>query len=378
MPTTHEPEAEMSEHPTAQVSRGRHLSGLILLAVVTMAGGAAAQDEPLFITLPPGAIPSDVSGSGFTVVGLLLGGGSDPVFGDQGFYWMPTTGVVPIGGTQANAISRDGRTIAGRALDDRGQENAAIWLGGTQWQLLGSFSPDAGSCDRLLSGTFGMNDDGNIIVGLGWDGCRVAHGFRWEEGTGLVDLGTTVPGRSSRANAVSSDGRVIVGWQDDPFGFRQGAVWREGAQEVLIGPFGAVGEAMDVNSDGSIIVGQNCNPLDLSAWIWTPETGIECKPVERPDALKPYLAMMLATSEDGRVIGGAHSFGPDSEAVLWLDGEPLFIKDYLRANGVSDAFEGWINTGFITAVSIDGRVIVGQGAGPITFQGYIIVLPEQN
>jgi uncharacterized membrane protein len=375
---TCETEAYMSMHTRARASAARHFSVLIVLGLVTMANGAAAQDEPLFIELPIGAIPEDVSGSGFTVVGSLLGGGSDSQFTNQGFYWMLTTGVVPIGGTQAAAISRDGRTIAGRTLDDRGRENAAIWLGGTDWQVLGSFSPEAESCDRLLSGTFGMNDDGNVIVGLGWDGCRIAHGFRWEETTGVVDLGSTVPGRASRANAVSGDGRVIVGWQDDPTGFRQGAVWRDGVQEVLVGPFGAVGEAMDVNSDGSIIVGQSCNPLDLSAWIWTPETGIECKPVERLIATKPYLAMMLATSEDGRVIGGAHSFGLDSEAVLWIDGEPRFIRAYLRDNGVTDAFTGWVNTGFISGVSRDGRVIIGQGAGPLNFQGYIIILPPQN
>jgi hypothetical protein len=81
--------------------QGRYLSMLIVLALATWVSGAAAQDEPLFIELPPGVIPGDVSGSGFTVVGSLLGGGSDPQFGNQGFYWMPTTGVVPIGGTQA-------------------------------------------------------------------------------------------------------------------------------------------------------------------------------------------------------------------------------------------------------------------------------------
>jgi uncharacterized membrane protein len=223
-----------------------------------------------------------------------------------------------------------------------------------------------------------MNDDGRVLVGLGWDGCRLAHGFRWEEATGMLDLGSTVPGRSSRANDVSGDGRVIVGWQDAPDGFRQGAVWRDGVQEVLIGPFGAVGEAHDVNSDGTLIVGQNCDPKDFSAWIWRPETGIECKPVERLIALKPYGAKMFATSEDGRVIGGSHSFGPDGEGVLWLNGEPQFIRAYLRDNGVTDAFTGWINTGSITGVSRDGRVIVGNGAGPQYFQGYIIILPPLN
>ena len=40
------------------------------------------------------------------------------------------------------------------------------------------------------------------------------------------------------------------------------------------------------------------------------------------------------------------------------------MKDYLRANGVPDAFTGWINTGSIADVSPDGRILVGRGAAP--------------
>jgi hypothetical protein len=75
------------------------------------------------------------------------------------------------------------------------------------------------------------------------------------------------------------------------------------------------------------------------------------------------------------VIGGAFTFGLDSESLLWLDGEPNFLKDYLRANGYPDAFRGWVNTGFVTSVSADGRTLVGFGAGPNTFQGYLVILP---
>ena len=60
---------------------------------------------------------------------------------------------------------------------------------------------------------------------------------------------------------------------------------------------------------------------------------------------------MLGLSDDGRVIGGALSFGLDAESVVWFDGEPFMLRDYLRANGVPDAFEGWINTGFVQDVS---------------------------
>jgi probable HAF family extracellular repeat protein len=272
-------------------------------------------------------------------------------------------------------VSRDGRTIVGRALDANGKENAAIWLGGTEWRLLGSFHPNALPCDYLLSGSFGASDDGRVIVGLGWDGCRFARAFRWEESTGMVDLGSTVENRSSRANDVSGDGRVVIGWQEDQFGFRQGARWVDGRQELFQGPNGIVGEAFGSNTDGSIIVGGNCQPVIQMGWIWRRDGGITCYPPPRPRPAG-FQVLMQATSEDGRVVGGAHSFGLESESILWIDGEPHYLEEYLREHGIPDAFEGWVNTGFINAVSPDGRVLAGFGAGPRTFTGFLVILEE--
>ena len=105
---------------------------------------------------------------------------------------------------------------------------------------------------------------------------------------------------------------------------------------------------------------------------------MRCFPVARPPGLPApsYQVLMQDTSDDGRVIGGAFSFGLESESLVWFDGEPFFLRDYLRQNGLPDAFEGWVNTGFVTAVSPDGRILVGYGAGPRTFQGFMVVLPE--
>jgi uncharacterized membrane protein len=143
-----------------------------------------------------------------------------------------------------------------------------------------------------------------------------------------------------------------------------------------------VGEAHAANRDGSIIVGSNCDFTRVTGpptgWVWTQATGVQCHPVERPSWVFPrfYNVLMSDLSDDGRVIGGAYSFGLDSEALVWFDGQVFFLRDYLRENGVPDAFEGWVNTGFVTGVSPDGRTLVGYGAGPRTFQGYIVVLPE--
>jgi len=346
----------------------------IALLLVLQRLSAASDDHVFFMPLPPSVLPSDVGGSAFSLVGTFFQGG--------GLYWMPTSGTVSIGGRAAIAVSVDGKTIIGNALDSRGLENAAIWKGGTEWQVLGSFSPDALPCDQLLSSAFGGSDDGSVVVGLAWDSCKKAHAFRWEQASGVIDLGSSTV-HSSRANNVSGDGQVVVGWQEDAFGFRQGATWTRNTGEVLFrGPTGAVGEAFGANHDGSIIVGEQCDPTSTTttaAWKWTRE-GVQCFPVERPATLppRPYLAAMLKTSDDGRVIGGSYSFGLDSESLIWLDGQVYFLKQYLRDNGYPDAFQGWVNTGFVTGVSPDGRTLVGFGAGPTTFTGFVVILPKRG
>ena len=196
---------------------------------------ASAKATPLFIELPREALAVDVGAGGFVIGGTYYSGGA--------FHWMPTSSDTAIGGTGVSAVSRDGKTIVGRALDAAGFENAAIWTGGTSWRLLGSFTPNAQPCDLLLSASYGASDDGKVVVGLGWDGCRFARAFRWEESTGMVDLGSTVPDRSSRANNVSGDGRVVIGWQEDVTGVRMGARWIDRTQDLFSGPSGAVGEA---------------------------------------------------------------------------------------------------------------------------------------
>jgi probable HAF family extracellular repeat protein len=350
------------------------LPATILVLILALGRtGAASDDQLFFMALPPNVLPSAVGGNAFAVVGSFFGGGA--------LYWIPTSGTSDIGGRSGVAVSVDGRTIIGVALDANGLENAAIWRGGRQWHVLGSFAPDSRPCDQLLSGAFGASADGRVVVGLGWDGCRYAHAFRWEQSTGMIDLGSTTA-NSTRANNVSGNGQIVVGWQEDAFGFRQAAKWVALRQELIRGPNGALGEAFAANFDGSLIVGKQCDPTSATptAWKWTTSTGVHCYPITVPPTLPPlpYLAAMLATSDDGGVIGGALSFGLDSEALIWLDGQAYFLRQYLREHGYPDAFRGWVNTGFITGVSPDGRTLVGYGAGPTTLQGYLVILPKRD
>jgi probable HAF family extracellular repeat protein len=347
-----------------------------MLWIFALALRPSAADAILYELDPrAGALPAAVSASNLVVVGGLSGGG--------GFYWMPTRGVIFNGGVASEGVSGDGRTIVG-VVQDAGRINqAGLWLQRAEWRLLGSFSPTAVPCGSDLSAAYDVSRDGQVIVGLAWDGCALAHAFRWTASTGMVDLGSSVPGKASLASGVSATGRAIVGYQEGATGYRQGARWLDGHEELMPGADGFVGQARATNIDGSIVVGQVCRPalgseVDQSAWMWTAQDGTKCLPAPNkiPSPGPSILVQANATSDDGQVIGGGQNVGgsSDSNAVIWIGGRPAYLKDFLRANGVPNAFSTWVNTGEITGISPDGRILVGWGAAALGFRGYIVFL----
>ena len=346
-----------------------------IVLVLASTFGMRADEQTLLIELESRSesLPTGVSASGAVVSGAFNNGGA--------FYWMPTTGVISAGGVQALGVSRDGHTIVGGARDSSGIRQAAIWTRGTEWRLLGSFPGSAGPCDTSLSLATGVNRDGKTVVGYASSGCTLTHAFQWQESTGMVDLGSSVQGRTSRGLGVSGDGMVIVGDQTTAEGFTQGARWAGGRQELMTGPEGPVGSAVAANRDGSIVVGRVCVPAsgrvgDQSAWIWKAQGGLTCLPAPRRlvSPGPPILVEAAATSDDGQVIGGSQGIGVDSNAVIWIDGQPAYLKEFLQANGLPNAFRTWINTGTITGMSPDGRVLVGWGAALGGFRGYMVIL----
>ena len=354
------------------------IGATLWLALAHQPNGAGAR----LIELDPraGALPAAVSANNVVVVGGL-GDGS-------GFYWTPITGVVFNGGVSSQDVSGDGRTIVGIARDGNGVQQAGIWLQRAEWRLLGSFSPTAAPCEKSLSSAYGVSRDGQVIVGIAKDGCKLAHAFRWNGSTGMTDLGSSFAGKASLASGVSGNGNVVVGYQEDATGYRRGARWLNSREELFPGADGFVGQARAANIDGSIAVGENCRPtlgsVDQSAWMWTAQGGTKCLPapqritVPGPGVGPVITVSASATSDDGRVIGGEQNIGgsADSNAIVWIGGRPVYLKDLLRINGIPDAFATWVNTGAITGVTPDGRVLVGYGAARLGFRGYIVVLPS--
>jgi uncharacterized membrane protein len=303
------------------------------------------------------------------------------------FYWQPQSPdtLQFIGGNGASSglgyggqadISADGKRILGNFNNAAtGQSELAIYdrLAGT-WTTLGSLG---GTSGVEASSGWGMSRNGKHVAGLGWVGTATnAHGITWSEATGvLTDLGTTTPGRASRANAISDDGSVVVGWQDSDIG-RQAAVWVNGVQRLLsiTNDFGVfpVGEASAVTPDGRYVTGAGYNAFN---WIYDVQTSTLTSLGLLGD-FDPFLSTGgTDITDDGKTIIGYQrqfGFGGVNQGYIWQEGVGLTdLTEYAIAAGVK------LPTGRVLTlplgISADGTQITGMDNN---FEGFIITVPE--
>ena len=170
--------------------------------------------------VPPGALACDVGAGGFVVLGNFFSGGA--------LTWMPTSGRHALGGHggRGQPGRQDHRRPRARRARPRERRDLE---GGTDWRLLGSFTAGRAALRPAPQRRVRRQRRRQGRRRPWLERLQLAHAFRWEESTGMVDLGSTNAGESSRANNVSGDGRVVVGWQEHATGFRQGAKWIEPA-----------------------------------------------------------------------------------------------------------------------------------------------------
>ena len=331
-----------------------------VVAILSVLGAASVSADAIF--KPTGVIdmiPTSMSDDASIVVGTGF-------FQVPNLYYTEAGGAVVIGDGCFNglpSISGDGTTVLGCHVDAHGNENAAKWLGGTNWQDLAS---EAGAvpCGTSLSGPWGVNQDGSLGVGLLWRAqvCHANAGF-WD----LVNGGpaTVLPmlfnGPSSRANGVNADGRVIIGWQDQPTGERTAAKWVNGVEELILTPSGEFnGEAMAVSADGNAIVCLGYNLRD-DAWIWRRGTGVERIKKGRGKSLT-----LLDVSDDGKTAVGFTREGPHQRhqrAFLWRDGRgAILLAKYLADRGAVVP-DGWDLT-VASLISANGTTVYGWGFNP--------------
>jgi len=317
------------------------------------------------MNMPPISGLTDVSADGRIAVGGANGGSPDETV----FIWAKGMGTVEIGGLGTPSISKDGTTIAADARGADGVTTAALWEGGTTWRNLGGVPGGAPGADfrgESLSSAWGISGDGSVVVGLAWLPRFQAHAFRWEESTGMVDLGSLNEAKNSRANIVNDDGSIVAGWDEALDGFWRGALWTNG-EEMLLDPLGQLGEIFDINSDGTVISGTG-TPGTRNAYLWIMKDGMpEVTDLGHlPDTAPEPVGLARAVSEDGRVVVGMSGFR-NLRAFIWTREMGMKrLRAYLIELGAT-GLEGW-RLEIAQAMSVDGSVIVGHGLSP---QGYI-------
>lgn len=281
------------------------------------------------------------------------------------YKWNAAGGLVQIGSISngypaagRTIVSNDGTKISSSITNTATgfNEISTYDVATSTWVNRGGLVPTG--WDGSVSSTWGMSTNGNTIVGLGFLTAANAHAVKWDEVGGMIDLGSMVPGRSSRANAINAAGTVIVGWQDEPTGTRSGAKWQDGVESFITDNNGNnVGEAGGISADGNTIIGAaNPNP-----YVWNAASGLTY--ITHPNASFSFKGGATGISADGKkVIGYYRAFGAppmSGEGFIWTAATGrINLNDYAASLGIAT---NGVTMGLPLAISQDGKKIAGSG-----------------
>ncbi len=303
----------------------------------------------------------------------------------------------------ANAVSTDGSTVVGRGARS---SPSGVYSEAFRWTVAGGREGlgNIPGATQPSSTAVSVSSDGSIILGMVDGSLQPAS---WTASGGWTALSGL--GAGSRANGLSANGQVAVG---ELAPVQTGAFrWTQAGGPVNIGGWGATA----TSSDGSVVVGQEGE----QAFRWTSATGRVNLPfypggvINRVNAVSldgVYSAgyAYLGTSQlptrwnqngaaenlgdiPGGAVGGTvfglnadgsiavgTSAGPlGDEAFYWTEDAGMRgLRGYLTSLGMSGLEN--VRLSQATAVSADGRVVVGFGTSPDQpgiAQGFVVIVP---
>jgi probable HAF family extracellular repeat protein len=318
----------------------------------------------------------DLSDDGNVVVGDYYV--ANPLAHHQAFGWTKNYGFIDIGtlgglNTHAYGVSTDGSIITGNAQDNiNNQIGRAFYRTDTSGIIdIGTLGGDAAIAHDISS-------DGNVIVGASEDGtCGSLMAFRWVKNIGMDNLGSFCNCCVSSATAVSSDGNVVVGYAEYNT-YHTAFIWTPQSGLQNLGRLGGLqSEALGVSGNGSIIVGwtdvDHPNGTRTHAFFWSSKTGMVDIHNDSAGTGSFYSAFSRAysVSDDGRkVVGDILLGGNLTKAFLWTEEKGMQSLTKLYSNLLAYGSE------LISAkkISPDGRFIIGWGYNSATLKWSAYIL----
>jgi len=299
-------------------------------------------------------------------------------------YWTLESGVVYIGGAPPGTqgiggscgISDDGTRIVGNTINGSGKTEASTYsVPAGEWTSTGSLGFN---CDISASSGWAISGDGLTVGGgiIAGGSCDY-RGLHYSPTVGIRTLPTAYFFKPTRVNAINRDGTVLVGWNDDFNGFRQGSVWAWNGtsytQTLITTPSGVkMGEAAAVSADGTKVFGFGPIGGVQRNYVWTQAT----KAVALGDSPTGLPSYVTACNADGTVAACFFRAGPPAtsgEGYVWIEGRGyVALEDWAAENGVDVPFG--VRMSLPLAMSADGRSVAGTGRTDFGDRAFVLNL----
>ena len=340
-----------------------HAGKIAILILTLVAGQAQAATFEIF----QDPVPSTWASFAFDGDGGKLACN----YGGHLFLWSPDRGFEDLGDGHPKSgsigISADGNTIcATRVRPTDGYLNPALWSSENGWLDLGHTLDGLVEAGSWGSG-FDLSDDGTRAVGLAWTN-QGGQAFLWDRNNGMNRLSLNEPEGTSRATAIAGDGSLIVGFSEHPqHGCRVPVCWNSGTLQHYAGSE-VRGEALAVNSDGTMVVGYHVSEQVEQAHLWTPTDGLIPLGNLSRSSWDPSRATHV--TDNGTVLGtSTKTTWNVTEAFIWdpFDGM-VRLQDLLVEQGAVIPENIWITE--VLAVSGDATTLMGSWRSAQNEQGY--------
>jgi uncharacterized membrane protein len=304
-----------------------------------------------------------VSADGSVVAGTLI---RNDNFDYKAFRWTAADGMALLpdlpygrGASGASGISADGGVIVGGGVIDNSGGDAVRWTAPSY-----SISPFLENSSAVAASA-----DGSIIAGVRTTGGHT-QSYRWTEAGGAIDIAPST--YDSQPTGMTPDGSLIVGYVYVGNTYR-GYRWTSATGDILLEdlPGGLnFSQALAVSGDGWVVVGFSSSDRNNNgeAVMWD-ASGVH--PLfDGPFGPYPGTISATGVSYDGSVIVGQYETG----AFIWDANNGVHnLQSTLSGRGID--MTGWLLTK-PTAISSDGRTIVGFGTNPLgQTEGWVAVIP---